>query len=198
MPDSLSGAESSNMSSIRCLPPISHFLFALRNLELPCPPAAAAVPWHGNRRFGRRMVKVGGEQWMLALSLPPSPHEFQMNVTFTHTHTQTDRQKREGRTDRSAETDRKHTRYRHGYADRCRQELWKPGLCVRSAGPGVGGGFVRVRGGRAGHRVRGRRALTQSHTDSLAPPAVQSPPRAAKEKLAALSAASRKLFRPTA
>ena len=126
-------------------------------------------------------------------SLPPSPHEFQMNVTFTHTHTHTDRQK-----DRQISRDRQKTytvppRVRRSLSPRA-LEAWSLRAKCRSRG----GGRLRVRGGRAGHRARGRRALTQSHTDSLAPPAVQSPPRAAKEKLAALSAASRKLFRPTA
>ena len=129
-------------------------------------------------------------------SLPPSSHEFQMNVTFTHTHTH--RQTEARRKDRQISRDRQKTytvppRVRRSLSPRA-LEAWSLRAKCRSRG----GGRLRVRGGRAGHRARGRRALTQSHTDSLAPPAVQSPPRAAKEKLAALSAASRKLFRPIA
>ena len=123
------------------------------------------------------MVKVGGEgfiseQWMLELAATES-YEFQMNVTFihTHTHTHTHGQNREqtakGRTDRPAETDRKHTRYRHGYADRCRQELWKPGLCVRSAGPGVGGGFACAAAGRAIARAAAGFSLSLTQTALL-------------------------------
>ena len=151
-------------------------------------PAAAAAC--GCAVAGKPVVKVGGagegfisEQWTLALAATESSwlsNEFVDRLTHTQTDRQTDRQAGKDKTERQAD------RHTHTAPPRVRRSLSPRALEVWS----LRVGFARAAAGPS-HGSPGR-AL------SLTPTCCPESSSRCKEKLAALSAASRKFFRPTA